>query len=91
MVSLLLRMCKLIFGTVNDMVLESGFCVVKGNTELEARYFYVKALIKKRRLFLKGFIGDLIDNNFQYKEVGDAGMIEARTQDNNTFKIFSMK
>ena len=32
--SLMLRMCKPIFGTEKAVVLENGFCVAKGFTEL---------------------------------------------------------
>ena len=35
MVSLMLRMCKNIFGTGKAVVFDSGFCVDKGITELE--------------------------------------------------------
>ena len=29
-----------------------------------------------------------MDTNFKDKEIGDVGMIEERTEDNNSFKIF---
>ena len=52
---------------------------------------YAGALIKKRCYWPKGFPGDLIDNHFEDKDIGDVGMIEARTQDNKSFRIFFMK
>ena len=39
----------------------------------------------------KLFPGNLIDTHFEEKEVGDVGMIEARTQDNKSFRILCMK
>ena len=48
MVSLILRMCRPIFVSGMSVVLYSGFCVSKGITDLEAKGFYVAALIRKR-------------------------------------------
>ena len=47
-VGLVLRMCKPIFGSGKSVVFDSGFCVLKGVVELEARGVYGGALIKKR-------------------------------------------
>ena len=47
--------------------------------------------IKKRRYCPKGVPGDLIDNQFQEKEVGDVDMLESRNQENERFQIFFMK
>ena len=52
---------------------------------------YAGALTKKRRHCPKGVTGDLTDTHFQYNEVSDVGMIEARTQKNKFFQIFCMK
>ena len=71
-------MCRLILGTGEAVILDSEFCVAKGITELEAKDVYSGALIKKRRYCPKGFPGDLIDNNFQDKEVGYVGTIEEK-------------
>ena len=38
-----------------------------------------------------GANGDLIDTHFEDKEVVNVGIIEARTEDNEFFKILSMK
>ena len=90
-VSLMLRMCKPIFGIGKAVVLNSGFCVSKGITELEAKGVYSRALIKKRHYWPKGVPRDLIDNHFKDKEISDFGMPEARTQDNKLFQILCMK
>ena len=63
----------------------------KGITDLEAKGMYAGALIKKRCYWPKGFPGDLIDAHFEDKEVNDVGMIEARNQDNKSFRIFCIK
>ena len=84
-------MCRPIFGSEKAVVFESRFCVSKGITEIEAKVFYVEALTKKWRYWPKLVPSDLIDTHFEYKEVCDVGMIEERNEDNNLFKIFSMK
>ena len=48
MVSLMLSMCKSIVGTAKYVILDSGFCVVKGITKLYSKGVYVVSLIKKR-------------------------------------------
>ena len=68
-------MCRPIFGSGKAVVLDSGFCVAKGITDLEDKGVYVAALIKKRRYWPKGVPGDLIDNHFEDKEIGDVEMI----------------
>ena len=47
-VRLMLRICRPIFGSGKAVVLDSGFFVAKGSTEIEARGVYAAALIKKR-------------------------------------------
>ena len=44
----MLRMCRPIFGSGKAIILDSGFCVAKGITELKAKGVYAAALIKKR-------------------------------------------
>ena len=91
MVGLMLSICRPIFGSGKTVVLDSGFCVVKGITNIEDKGVYASSMIKKRRYRTKVFPGDLIDNQFEDKEVGDVEMIETRTEDNKLFKIFSMR
>ena len=84
-------MCRPISGSGKAVVLESRFCVSKVITDLEEKGVYVAAMIKKRRSWLKGVPGELIDTHFEYKGVGDVGIMELRTEDNKFFKIFCMK
>ena len=60
----MLIMCRPIFGSGKTVVLDSGFCVTKGITELESKSFNDIALIKKRRYWPKVIPGDLIDTHF---------------------------
>ena len=48
-VSLLLRLTKDIFGTGKVVILDSGFCVLRGLVELMKRGVYASSLIKKRK------------------------------------------
>ena len=84
-------MCRPIFGSGKAFVLDNGFCVTKGITDIKYKCVYVADLIKKWHYLPKGFTGDHIDTHFEDKEVSDVGMIEVRTEDNNLFKIFCMK
>ena len=47
-VSLMLRMCRPIFGQGKSVVLDSVFYVAKGITKLKAKGAHVRDLIKKR-------------------------------------------
>jgi hypothetical protein len=47
-VGLLLRMMKPIWNTGKVIVLDSGFCILKGIIELKKKGLYAAALIKKR-------------------------------------------
>ena len=59
--------------------------------ELESKSFHVEATIRKRRLWPKLGTGDLIGTHFEDKEVGDFRIVDARTQENMSFRIFFMK
>ena len=87
----MLWMCRPISVSGKAVVLDSEFCVTKGIKELKSKCVYAAALIKRWRYWPKGVPSDLIDTNFEDKEVSDVGMIESRTKDINVFKIFCMK
>ena len=48
-VGIMLQMCDTIFGSVNSVVLDSGFCVEKFVTALEQRGVYDDDINKKYR------------------------------------------
>ena len=79
-------MCRPIFWLGNDVV-----CVAKVITQFETKGFYAAALTKKRRHWLKGVPCDLIDTQFEEKEVSDVGIIEAKTEDKKLLDIFFME
>ena len=68
-VGLMLRMCEPIFSTGMCVVLDSGFCVSKGITDLLEFGVYDAALIKKLKYWPKGIPGDAIDKYFANKDV----------------------
>ena len=90
-VSLMLRICRNLFGSGKDVFLDSVICVAKGITDLEAKGIYSSDMFKKWSYWPKGFSGDLIDTRFEDNEVGDVGMIDLRTENITLLKIFCMK
>ena len=69
-------MCRPIFLSGTDLVLEIGFCVANGIRELKDKGVNAGYLTKKRRYYPKEFPRELIDNNFEDKELGDVVMLE---------------
>ena len=90
-VILMIRTCRPIFGSGEDVVLDSGFCVAKGITYIESKGVYAKALINKWHYWLKVVPGDLIDTHFEDKKVSDIRIIETLTEDDKLFKLFCIK
>ena len=70
-VGLLLRALEPIFGKGMVVILDSGFCVLKGLVELKKRGIYASALIKKRKYWPKYIKGDIIRQHFDDKAVGN--------------------
>ena len=87
---LLLRLCKTLFNTGKIVVLDSGFCVLKGLVELKKRGVFAHAVIKKRKYWPKYIEGDAIDKEMATKDVGSVGVLSGKL-DNVDFTIFSMK
>ena len=73
------------------MVLYSVFCVAKVIADPKAKGVYAAALIKKHNYCTKLVSRGLIDPHFEDKKVGYVGMIELRTQDNKSSRIFCIK
>jgi hypothetical protein len=70
-IGLLLRLTKPVWGTGKVVILDSGFCVLKGIIELKKQGVLAGALVKKRRYWPKYIRGDDIIAHFESKEVGD--------------------
>ena len=89
-VGLLLRILAPIFGRGSVVVLDSGFCVLKGIVELKKRGVYASALIKKRRYWPKYIKGDDIKSHFDGKDVGDCDAWKGQ-MDEVDFHVYTMK
>ena len=90
-VSLLLRMCRSIYYSGRVVILDSGFCVLKGIVEqLYKKGVYAGAVIKKRRYWPKHVPGDAIDHYMNPKEIGDASSLVGKL-DGIDYTIFAMK
>jgi Transposase IS4 len=90
-VGLLLHLTKPIWGTAKVVVLDSGFCVLKGLIELKKKGTLAAALIKKRRYWPKYIpAGDKIIKHFKNKEVGYVDALPGML-DNVPFHVFGMK
>lgn len=89
-VGLLLRLTKPLWSTSKVVVLDSGFCVLKGIVELRKKGVFASALIKKRRYWPKYVEGDKIAEHFQDKAVGFVDCWEGEL-DNTSFSIHCMK
>ena len=89
-VGLLLRLTQPIHGQGKVVILDSGFCVLKGIVELKKRGVYASALIKKRRYWPKYIPGDVIKAHFSTKPVGAADSM-AGVLEEVPFHVYCMK
>ena len=89
-VGLLLRMLFPIFHLGFVVILDSGFCGLKGIVELRKKGVFAGALIKKRRYWPKYIHGDEVKEHFNDKEVGDADSWGGKLED-VPFHVFAMK
>ena len=89
-VGLLLRMTKPIHNTGRLVILDSGFCVLKGLVELGKVGLFASALIKKRRYWPKYIRGEEIKEHFKDKAVGEVDAWPGKIDD-VPFYVFSMK
>ena len=90
MVGLLLQMLFPIFHLGFVVILDSGFCVLKGIVELCKKGVFASALIKKRRYWPKYICGDEVKEHFNDKEVGDADSWGGKLED-VPFHVFTIK
>ena len=70
-VGLLLHVLEPIFGKGNMVVLDSGFCVLKGIMELKKHGIYTSTLLKKLKYWPKYIKGKAIKQHFEGKQEGD--------------------
>jgi hypothetical protein len=74
-VGLLLRLTRSLWNTAKVVVLDSGFCVLKGIIELRKKGVFAAAVVKKRKYWPKYIKGDVIKAQFDNKELGSVDMI----------------
>jgi hypothetical protein len=89
-IGLQLQLTNPVWGTGKEVILDSGFCVLKGIIELKKRGVFAGALVKKCRYWPKYIRGDDIKAQFESKEVGDIDAWHG-TLDNIPFHLFCMK
>ena len=77
-VGLLLRLCKNLFLTGKVVILDSGFCVLKGLIELRKVGVFASAVIKKRRYWPKYVPGGMLDERMRDKELGDVDSVKGK-------------
>ena len=88
-VGLLVRLSEQLRGSGKVVILDSGFCVLKGLTELRSKGIFAAALIKKRRYWPKHINGEANIRHFQGKEVGFADSITG-SLNNVPFRIMGL-
>jgi hypothetical protein len=74
-VGLLLQVTRQIWSTGKVIILDSGFCVLKGIVELMKRGVFASALIKKRRYWPKDVPGEDIKRELDDKAIGYTGRL----------------
>lgn len=89
-VGLLLRLTKRLNGSGKVVILDSGFCVLKGIIELRKKGVFAAAVIKKRRYWPKYIDGGMVKEYFMSKEVGDVDSFGG-CLDGIPYHIFCMK
>ena len=72
----MLQMREPIFGTGNDILLDSNFFVSNSNIYLEQRGVYAGVFVKKHKYWTGDFPGDEIDWNFHNRYVGDVDVLD---------------
>mmetsp|Transcript_19630 Transcript_19630/g.42045 ORF Transcript_19630/g.42045 Transcript_19630/m.42045 type:complete len:293 (+) Transcript_19630:2219-3097(+) len=91
-VGLLLRMLKSYFATGKYVILDLGFCVLKGLIELRKRELFACALIKKHHYWPINVPGNKIDRVFAEDGVkmSDTNDVQG-VQDSITYNLWGMK
>ena len=89
-VGLMIRMTKLLWGSGKVVVMDSGFCVLRGIVALAKKGVFGHALIKKRKHWPAGIPGDNIKAHFDGKPVGSVDALKG-TLDGVPFHVFCMK
>ena len=89
-VGLLLRVLEPIFTMGNVVILDSGFCMLKGIVELKKHGVYASTLIKKRKYWCKYINSDTIRDRFKDKNVVDCNSWKGSMEE-VPFHVYAMK
>ncbi len=89
-VGLLVQMLKKYFSSGRYVILDSGFCILKGIVELKKEGIFAGAMIKKHCYWPSLVPGEAIDLHFQSKDVGDMDIF-AGNLDGVEYFIWEMK
>ena len=89
-VGLFFHMVKSYFSTGRYVLLDSGFCVLKGLTQLRKKGIFDCAVIKKRRYQTYIVPGKDMEDHFGEVEVGDTDDIQG-TVDDFIYNLWGMK
>ena len=89
-IHLLLELCRSIYGSGKIVVLDSGFCVLKGLIALKKVGVFAHAVIKKRRYWPKYIPGQAIDERFADYDVGTVDCLNGML-DNEPYCVYCMK
>lgn len=89
-VGLLMRLCSTLYNTGKVVILDSGFCVLRGLIELRKVGVFASAVIKKRRYWPKDVPGDVIDERVKDKGLGYSDSVKGH-QDQVPYNLFMMK
>ena len=84
--SLLLELCKSLYGSGKVIVLDSGFRVLKALIALKKVGVFAHAVINKRRYWPKFVPGEAINDHMKEKNVGDVDCLQG-TVDNERYNF----
>ena len=87
---LLCNLCKPLEGSGKIVVLDSGFCVLKGLIALKKMGVFAHAVIKKRRYWPKYIPGDAIDERMANKPIGEVDCLSG-VLENEPYNVYCMK
>ena len=89
-VGLLMRLCKSIYSTGRVVILDSGFCVLRGLIELKKVGVFASAVIKKRRYWPAHIDGEGINDHMEGMRVGQCDQ-QVGEWHNQRYSVFCMK
>jgi hypothetical protein len=89
-VGLLLRLCKPIYSRGFVVILDSGFCVLRGIIELWKKGVFAATVIKKRKYWPKHVPGAVMDKRMEAKAVGDCDSLPG-TLEGVPYDLFVLK